>query len=304
MGYDVRDMTTLTDSTQDTLLAPMPVRALGNFGWRASVFTLGGVKWDTQIPEAEAVKLVHRAIELGVNTFDTASGYGNGQSETRLGLALQGHRDKVFVSTKTGKRDYDGAKAEIEQSLKRLRTDHIDLYFVHSIESDEDTGKVLSDDGVLKAMREFKDAGHIKHIGVSGHWFKHNMIRAIQSFPFEAVLLPAGLFNEAYGYSFVKEVVPIARQLGLAVMGMKVLGAGRAKHAADITPYLRFSYNQDIDTAVIGCDSIAQLEQNLRILKSRPAPLPDAEAKALFGEAHAITQEWEPLEFSWVQHYV
>jgi len=87
-------------------------------------------------------------------------------------------------------------------------------------------------------------------------------------------------------------------------MGMKVLGAGRAKHAADITPYLRFSFNQDIDTAVIGCDSVAQLEQNLRILKSRPAPLPVPEAKALFGEAHAITQEWEPLEFSWVQHYV
>ena len=296
--------TTTTTDTQDMLLAPMPLRELGNTGWKASVLTVGGVKWDTLLPEAEAVGLIHRAIELGVNTFDTASGYGNGQSEERLGLALQGHRDKVFVSTKTGQRSYDKAKADIEQSLRRLRTDYIDLYFVHSIESDDDTDDVLGGDGVLKVLHEFREAGHIKHIGVSGHWFKHNMARAIEAVGLDAVLMPVGLFNEAYGYSYVKEVIPVARKHGVAVMGMKVMGAGRAKHAADVTPYMRFAINQDIDTAVIGCESIEQLEQNVRIIKSNPAPLPQAEAEALFDEAKNITQEWEPLEFEWVKHYV
>lgn len=282
----------------------MPTRELGNTGWKASVLTVGGVKWDTLLPEDEAVGLIHRAIELGVNTFDTAAGYGDGQSEERLGLALQGHRDKVFVSTKTGQRSYDKAKADIEQSLRRLRTDYIDLYFVHSIEGDDDTANVLAGDGVLKALNEFREAGHIKHIGVSGHWFKHNMARAIESVDLDAVLMPVGLFNEAYGYSYVKEVIPVARKHGVAVMGMKVMGAGRAKHAADVTPYMRFAVNQDIDTAVIGCESIEQLEQNVRIIKSNPAPLSRAEAEALFDEAKSITQEWEPLEFEWVKHYV
>ena len=297
-------MTTLTRSGQDTLHAPMPRRELGNTGWKASVLTLGGVKWDTLLSESDAVGLIHRAIELGVNTFDTASGYGDGQSETRLGLALQGHRDHVFISTKTSNRDYDTACRDIEQSLKRLRTDHIDLMFIHSIEDDDDVVKVLGGQGVLKALCEFRDAGHIRFLGVSGHWYKHNMARAIEAIDLDAVLMPVGLFNEAYGYSYVKEVVPVARKKGVAVMGMKIMGAGRAKHADDVTPYLRFAVNQDIDTAVIGCESLDQLEQNVRIVKSNPAPLPESEAKALYDEAKRITQEWEPLEFSWVQHYV
>lgn len=282
----------------------MPTRKLGNTGWKASVLTLGGVKWDTLLSDADAVALIHRAIELGVNTFDTASSYGNGQSESRLGLALQGHRDNVFISTKTPRRDYDGARADIEKSLKRLRTDCIDLLFAHSIENDEDTEKILNGDGVLRAMREFRDAGHIRHIGVSGHWYKHNMARAIEALGLDAVLMPVGLFNEAYGYSYVREVIPVARRKGVAVMGMKIMGAGRAKHAADVTPYLRFAVNQDIDTAVIGCESIEQLEQNARIIKSNPAPLPKAEGESLFDEAKRITQSWDRLEFDWVKHYV
>ena len=294
----------MTQQAQDTLHAPMPTRPLGNTGWRASLLTVGGVKWDTLIDEREAVALIHRAIELGVNTFDTACTYGNGQSETRLGLALEDYRDRVFISTKTPHRDYDGACADIERSLKRLRTDHIDLMFMHSIEDDGDVTKVLRDDGVLKALRQFRDSGHIRFIGVSGHWYKHNMIRVIEQLPLDAVLMPVGLFNEAYGYSFVKEVVPVARRRQLAVMGMKVMGAGRAKHAADVTPYLRYAINQDIDTAVIGCESLDQLEQNVRIIKADPAPLPNAEAEALYDEAKRITQSWDRLEFNWVRHYV
>ncbi|GAB4186464.1 MAG: aldo/keto reductase [Phycisphaeraceae bacterium] len=297
-------MTQTMPDTQDPLLAPMPTRELGGTGWKASVLTLGGVKWDTLLSETEAVELIHRAIELGVNTFDTAASYGNGQSEERLGLALHGCRDKVFVSTKTGKRDYDGAKAEIEQSLIRLRTDHIDLYFVHSLEGDDDTDNVIAGQGVLKALHEYRDAGHIRHIGVSGHWYKHNMARAIQELNLDAALMPVGLFNEAYNYSYVNEVIPVARKHGLAVMGMKIMGAGRVKHVADVCPYLRFAINQDIDTAVIGCESIEQLEQNVRLIKSNPAPLSRPEAEALFDEAKALTQQWDPLEFNWVQHYI
>ena len=103
------------------------------------------------------------------------------------------------------------------------------------------------------------------------------MQRILGEYPFDAVLCPVGLFNLAYEYSYAQEVVPLARQRGMAVLAMKVFGAGRVKHAASIEPYLRYTLNQTIDTAVIGCDSIAQLEQTVRVVKSQPPALSDAE---------------------------
>jgi len=291
-------------ASTDTLLETMPTRQLGSTDWQASVLTLGGVKWDTQLPEDDAIALVHRAIELGVNTFDTAAGYGRGQSEERLGKALVGHRDSVWINTKTGKRDYDGAKQQLDTSLKRLRTDAIDLYFIHSLEDDADLAKTSDPEGVLKVIDEYKRAGHIRHAGVSGHHYKHNMIRFIESQQLDAVLLPAGLFNMAYDYTYSEEVIPAARRLNMAVLGMKVFGAGRVKHAESVEPYLRYSLGQDLDTLVIGCDSIAQLEQTIGIIKSEPDPLPPEEAYALRNEAVAVTQSWDTGEFAWVNHYV
>lgn len=287
----------------DVLTAPMPTRPLRGLDWEASLLTLGGVKWDSVIPESEAITLIHRALELGINTFDTAANYAGGESERRLGKALEGHRQNVFVCTKTSKRDEDGARRDIENSLKSLRTDVIDLLYLHSLEDENDLKRALDPEGVLKVVDEFSRAGHIRNVGVSGHWYKHHMVEAIRAYPFKAVLLPIGLFNEAYGYSYPKEVIPEARRLDRAVLGMKVLAAGRAKHVKDITPYVRFAIHQDVDSAVIGCDSVAQLEQLVAIIKSRPAPLPEAEAEALHEEARAVTQSFDHLEFSWVSHY-
>jgi len=118
------------------------------------------------------------------------------------------------------------------------------------------------------------------------------------------VLFPAGVFNLAYHYNFVDVVGPLARSLGMAVLGMKVLGAGRAKHAVSVEPYLRYSLNRDVDSCVIGCDSVAQLEELVRIAKGRPGPLTVEEQQALYPEIMRITQEWGPLEFNWVKHYV
>ena len=288
---------------RDMLTAEMPKRELGNMGWQASLLTLGGVKWDTRIPESEAVALIHRAIELGVNTFDTAAGYGNGQSEERLGLALEGRRDQVWVETKTGDRDYDGAKASVERSLKRLRTDRIDLLFVHGVDNDADCEKALNPDGVLKALEEYRDAGNIRHIGVSGHWYKENMKRFVEAYPVDAVLFPAGLFNIAYDYSYLDDVLPAIRERGAAALGMKIFAAGRVAHAASIEPYLRYSLNLPIDTLVIGCDGIQQLEEMVSVIKRKPEGLSDAEVDALKPEALRVTRAFESGEFNWVSHY-
>ncbi len=285
------------------LLSDMPKRPLGRTGWKASVLTMGGVKWDSHIPEPQAIELIHRAMELGVNTFDTAHAYANGQSEVRLGKALAGRRQGLWVSTKTDSRSYDGARKQMDLSLKRLQMDHVDLMLMHGIGDDTDYAAASSPDGVLKALDEYRKAGHIRFIGVSGHHWKHNMLRIVQEYPFDAILVPVGLFNLAYDYSYFQKIIPLARAKGMAVMGMKVFGAGRVKHAASREPYLRYSLNQPIDTAVIGCDSIEQLEETVRYVKGPLPALSQAEQAAMVPEIMQITGKWDAGEFNWVQHY-
>jgi len=293
-----------TEDASDPLHALMPLRPLGRTGWQSSVLTLGGVKWDAQCSELEAVRLIERALDLGVNTFDTAHGYGAGESERRLGRALAGVRERVFVSTKTDDRTYDGARRQMDASFDRLRVDQVDLMFIHGLDDAKDCDRVLGGDGVLRAIHEYRDAGRIRFVGVSGHWYRASMERLIRECPLDAVLCPVGLFNLAYGYGYIDTVLPLARERGLAVMGMKVFGAGRVKHAASIEPYLRYSQNLDLDSMVIGCESIDQLEQMIRIIKAEPAPLPVSEQPALFEECQRVTQSWDVGEFNWVKHYV
>jgi predicted aldo/keto reductase-like oxidoreductase len=162
----------------------------------------------------------------------------------------------------------------------------------------------MGPNSVIKAIEEFRAAGHIRHIGVSGHWVKEVQARIIREYPFEAVLCPVGIINLAYDYSFVDTVLPVARERGMAVLAMKVLGAGRAKNARSIEPYIRYSLGQDIDTAVVGVDSITQLEENVRIAKrALPAPT-DVEIADILSEAREITQEWDEGEFDYVKGYV
>jgi aryl-alcohol dehydrogenase-like predicted oxidoreductase len=290
-------------SDEELLSKPLPQRPLGKTGWNAGLLTLGGVKWDVKCSDAEAIALVHRALELGVNTFDTAHAYGDGESERKLGLALEGERHRVWLNTKIGDRSYDGAKRQLETSLKRLRTDYVDLLFVHSLDTDDQREQILQAESVLKAIEEYRAAGNVRYIGVSGHWVKEVMLRILGEYDFDAVLFPVGLFNVAYDYSFLDTVLPFARAKEMAVLGMKIYGAGRVKQAQSIAPYLRYAIHQEIDTAIIGMDSIGQLEETIRLLKSDPAPLSAAEVEALKPEALAITQEWDEHEFSWVQGY-
>lgn len=282
----------------------LPTRPLGGMGWNATPVALGGVKWDTQCSEEEAVAVIRRAIDLGINVIDTAHGYSNGQSETRLGLALEGLRDRVFLSTKTWQRSYDDAMRDMEESLSRLRVDCVDLMVVHSLDNEDEYRRIMARPSVLDAMERLRDQGVVRHIGVSGHWVKHVLQRIITEYPFDAVICPAGLFNVAYNYAFHDTVIATARARGMAVLGMKVFGAGRVKHAQSVEPYLRYSLHQPVDTLIIGADSVAHVEEIVRIVSSEPPPLSSEEIGALLPEAIAVTQEFGEGEFRWISHYL
>jgi aryl-alcohol dehydrogenase-like predicted oxidoreductase len=289
--------------SSDILARPMPKRRLGRFDHHASILTMGGVKWDTECNDAEVVELMHRAIELGINTFDTAYIYGDGESESKLGIALEGRRNEVWVETKVMDRTYDGAMKQMDESFKRLRMDMVDLMFVHAVDSEEHYEQIMAPNSVLKAVEEMKAAGRIRHIGVSGHWVRDTQIKLLREYPFEAVLFPAGVFQIAYNYTFVDTVLPVAREQGCAVLCMKAFAAGRIKKASDKAAYLRYSMSQPVDTVVLGMDNMAQLEENVAIAKSDWAPMTDEEARSLVPEALEMTQEFDHLEFPWIEGY-
>src|SRR5262249_6452680 len=190
---EAMDLLDAASIEMEMLTAPMPQRPLGNFGWNASLLTMGGVRWDTENDDEGSIAVVHRAIELGVNTFDTAHVYGNGESERKLGLALEGIRHRYWVNTKVIDRTYDGAKRMMDPSLQRVKTVYVDLMFVGSLDSEEQYHQILAPNSVLKAVEEFQAAGHIRYVGISGHWVKDVMARFIQEVPFDAALFPVGL---------------------------------------------------------------------------------------------------------------
>lgn len=285
-------------------LPEMPTRTAGSTGRAVSRLTVGGVKWDTQIPEAEAVELLQHAVELGVTSFDTAHGYGNGESERRLGLALRGRFDELFISTKTSARDYHETRRQVMESLERLGTDRVDLVYAHALGGGDDYAKVVGAKGTLEALEDCRREGLLDFIGVSGHWHRRSMEKLIEEVPIDALLFPVGLFNRVYGHDYTTTVLPAARAKGVATFGMKVFAAGRIKHVADIEPYLRYSLGQSVDSLVIGCEGKAQLEQQAALVRAVPPPLSEAECEALAGECRAVTREWDKGEFNWVKHYV
>lgn len=196
---------------------PMPLRPLGRTGHQVSVLGLGGVNYHL-LPDAEAAAVVHRAIDLGINLIDTAPSYGNGESERKIGPVLAERRGEVFLSTKTLERGRDGALADFEQSLARLRTDHVDLLFVHGLVDDEDRRRILQRPGVLDALEELRAAGVVRFVGLSGHLHPEAMRRCLTEYPFDAVLFPLGVANRAR-HSFEETVLAYGQAQGMAMIG-------------------------------------------------------------------------------------
>ncbi|MFO0934123.1 MAG: aldo/keto reductase [Planctomycetota bacterium] len=262
--------------------APMPTRAFGATGRTVSAFGLGCFYLGASASDAEAVTVLRRALELGCTYVDTAPSYGRGQSERRVGLALEGRRDGVFLATKTLERDPKAARRELEESLRRLRTDHVDLIQVHCVRDAADLDVVLSDAGPLPALLRARDEGLVRHVGVTGHEDPEVMKKCVEGFAWASVLLPLNPVDLAWK-SFVEGTLPAAAAKGIARVGMKVFASGRllvgdgAPSAADC---LRFAYGLDVSTTIVGCASVAEVELAAKVA-TEAKPLDAAERAAL-----------------------
>lgn len=249
---------------------PMPQTTLGRSGLKVSRFTLGGYHMAVQ-GEDNAIRIIHRAMDLGVTLFDNARLYHKGQSEEIYGKAFAGgKRQKVLLMTKAEKYSKAEAMAQLEESLKLMRTDYIDLWQCHQVSEHKEADQVLGPGGSLEAFVQAKKQGKVRHIGFTGHRDPTVHLRLLAATSeWETIQFPVNCVDPHY-LSFIEKVLPEARKKGLGVLAMKsnAMGAIGKNQVARIEECLRFTLSQDIDTLVSGVETTAQLEENTGIVKS------------------------------------
>ncbi len=206
----------------------VPRRTLGGTGVEVSVLALGGVI-GMQLPPSrdhDPSALAEQALNLGITYFDTAPSYNNGQSETNYGPVVAQRRGELFLATKTGDRSYDGTRRSIEQSLRRLRTDHVDLLQIHGVSDRDDIVAWGKPDGVVSALRKLRDEKVVRFLGVTGHDSADALRRAIEMYEFDTLLTTLNPDSRRRPYR--EELLTAANRKQLGVIAMKVMGGGSA----------------------------------------------------------------------------
>lgn len=247
----------------------IPKRTLGKTGVEATILGLGGEGvLRTFGYEQAAYPLINRAIDLGINYFESARAYSG--SESYYGLALKERRRDIFLTSKSHARDKQGALAHLHETLTNMKTDHLDLWQVHDVRTEEEVAEIFGPRGALEGFREARDKGWVRFVGVTGHHDPLITKRCIEMFDFDTVLIPVNPAEPFYK-SYIDTVLPAASQKGMGIIAMKVYCRGfaaRIPGVAGMEPFFRFALSQPVSTAVFGCDDIRQLEENVSFASS------------------------------------
>jgi len=247
-------------------------RPLGKTGVQISALGVGGYHLGSTKDQQEANELVARALDAGINFFDNCWEYHDGLSEERLGVALKGKRDQAFVMTKvcTHGRGKDVAMQHLEESLRRLQTDHLDLWQIHEVIYYNDPDLIFAPGGAAEALLAAKQQGKVRFVGFTGHKDPAIHLRMLtQDFPFDTVQMPLNCLDATFR-SFETQVMPEANRRGIAVLGMKSMGGSGeivSHGAATPSDALRYAMSLPVATTISGMDSLGVLEQNLAIAR-------------------------------------
>jgi aryl-alcohol dehydrogenase-like predicted oxidoreductase len=282
-----------TDSERSESLGPrgaadgMIYRSLGRTGEKVSAIGLGGFHIGGQKDEQESVKIIRSAIDRGITFLDNSWDYHDGGSELRMGKALaDGYRQKVFLMSKIDGRTRESAARQIDESLKRLQTDHVDLMQFHEIIRMEDPDRIFAPGGAIEAMQAAKQAGKVRFIGFTGHKdpLVHRRmleVAAANRFRFDTVQMPLNVMD-AHFRSFEREVLPLLQRDGIGVLGMKSMGDGIILESKAVTPIecLHYALNLPTSTVITGIDSMPILDQAIEAARTFK-PMSQAEISAL-----------------------
>ncbi len=294
----------------------MPTRNLGKTGYKVGIFSLGGQaaiekpnNFDNAIP------LIDRALDLGVNYIDTSSIYGGPErwSEQYVGRVMAHRRNEAFLATKTKERTREGSLRMIEKSLKLLNTDHVDLWQLHDIGLPEDVNAIFGKGGAMEALTEMQDQKVVRFLGVTGHYRPDALIDAINRHPFDTILMALNA-ADSHIHSFQEALLPLAVEKQMGIIGMKVPSRGRLlsswtpppldaqRHSwegsaiatqpgvMNMQQAMRFTLTHPVATVIIGCDNIAQLEENVHIARNF-TPLSHNEMASLNAAAEPVAKQ-------------
>jgi predicted aldo/keto reductase-like oxidoreductase len=272
-------------SGQTSAGSSVPRRPFGKTGLEVSIIGVGGFHLGSTKDQEEATKIVQRALDSGINFFDNAWEYHDGESEARLGRALQGRRKEAILMTKvcTHGRDKRVAMQMLEESLGRLQTDHLDVWQIHEVIYDNDPEMIFAPDGVAEALVQAKKDGKVRFVGFTGHKDPAIHLKVLShNFPFDTVQMPLNPFDATFR-SFHSQVLPEAQRRGMAVLGMKSMGGSGEmvkKGAVTAEQALRYAMSLPVATTISGMDSMDVLEQNLKIALNF-SPMSEPEMRSL-----------------------
>jgi aryl-alcohol dehydrogenase-like predicted oxidoreductase len=302
LAVSLRD--TLSQNRTSAQAGQIPHRTLGSTGEKVSCIGLGGYHLgQSHLDEAEAIRLFHAAVNRGINFSDNSWDYNQGESERRVGKALKGYRDRVFVMTKFDGRTKGSALKQLDESLQRLQVDHVDLWQFHENIRLEDPDRFFADGGAAEAMVEAKQAGKIRYMGFTGHKDPSVHLRMLEladrhNFRFDAVQMPLNVMD-AHFRSFEKNVVPVLVSKQIAVLGMKSMGDSHILASKTVTPMECLHYALSLPTSVVitGIDSMPILDQAIEAANSSSS-VTKADIAAILKKTAAVAMDgkYEPFK--------
>ena len=303
----------------------MPTRNLGKTGYKVGIFSLGGqAALERGDNAAVAVPIIEKALDLGVNYIDTSSIYGGPQrwSEQYVGQVMKKRRSEAFLASKTIDRTKDGSLRMLETSLKLLNTDHLDLWQLHDIGTDNEVQKIFAKGGAMEALLQAKDQKMVRFLGITGHFRPEPLIDCIHRYPFDAILMAVNA-ADPHHYSFSEQLLPLAVEKQMGIIGMKVPARGRIlsswtpppieqqKHSWEgmvlaptpgtlsMQQAMYYALSLPISTVIIGCDSVAQVEHNVQ-LAHEFTPFNEKQMAALVQKAEPVSKQ--SLFFRFYEH--
>ena len=276
--------------TTTTTGGSVPRRPFGKSGSEVSIIGVGGYHIGSADSDEAATAIVNHALDAGINFFDNAWEYHDGLSESRLGKALGSRRKEAIVMTKvcTHGRDKKVAMAMLEESLRRLKTDYLDVWQIHEVIYENDPQLIFRPNGAAEALAQAKKEGKVRMIGFTGHKDPDIHLRMLNSgFPFDTVQMPLNAFDATFR-SFEQHVLPVAQKRGLAILGMKSMGgSGEMIKKGGITPdkALRYAMSLPVATTITGMNTMTILQQNLEVVKNFK-PLSETEMADVRNRSH------------------
>jgi predicted aldo/keto reductase-like oxidoreductase len=287
----------------------MPYRRLGRTGERVSLVGLGGYHIGKQADEKESIHIIRTAIDNGINFMDNCWDYNGGASEVRMGKALRdGYRQNVFLMTKIDGRDRKTAANQIDESLRRLRTDRIDLLQFHEVIRMSDPDRIFGSNGAIEAVLEARKKGKIRYIGFTGHKSPEIHLKMLETafaheFTFDAVQMPLNVMD-AYYESFEKKVLPVLVKHGIGVLGMKPMGDHFILDTKMVTPVECLHYAMNLPTSVVitGCDSLVILQQALSAARSF-RPMSETQVSELLERTAKAAQDGKYELYKTTHHF-